>query len=858
MRKCSSDKGIWARLRRIRDGLQLWCGSFYFTQGATKEVHARDVHEFIQSMPATALPVLVGGDANTEFKWGEGHDGGVQSYSLEAKGEYMMGAFRERGILFTSPHRRQWNVATSRPRNTEATGRQIDGVAARHTKDATALILQDSYLFVGSDHEAVLQKVEVRVGKGNKEYEKPKTAPRRVARPTVLPTSLNQASLQDMAQNYTETYPCVRYKDPPEVRVMFTVARRGREPEAWKRALKGRAEAKKAWKTAKIQQATSGDWGAFKALRRKGATGWEASFATAQQEGVDPHQVVHDHLQGIYGDKPISPFPSVEVESVEDFSREELSEALGKGLMKKAVGADQVSHELLVEIGRDEQGSALLLEWFNKLLHAQEELPEDWSTTIMIILPKISKPATPKDLRPICLGSATSKLFSRMLLRRTMPALKYGTPSQVMGEGRQTTDYLRSMSRLMQLEQEWKMGLWAVKLDIAKAFDTLDRDRFLHRLAGHLGHNEVLKCWWKLFSKTEAQLCTAWGTSTVSMRSGIRQGAVESPHLFSAAVDWVLQDLLGSKELLRVKDNYEGLGVSEAAFVDDILAWHGARKCLQGKVAALTHELREWGLRVNLQKCQVYASPYSRDLGSFQVDGEALERDDHLQVMGISFRVGIAPKEALAPLFARVKAKFWSMKDMMRARTPLPGRLRLLHRVLGNAALWCAGAFFPDKGSLQTINILQSQLVVWSMRLSKGRDEDWVTFRIRTFRIARYVIIQQHCPERWSTSWLRRVWGYAGHRARSGGWRSPPLSYYIDCFRDLRWWEQEQQSSTGLRHPARFYPKLMTEERALNRAAQGAWRRVAQDRDAWQQGLRRWLEQQDLEWSSHTQLAIEG
>ena len=45
----------------------------------------------------------------------------------------------------------------------------------------------------------------------------------------------------------------------------------------------------------------------------------------------------------------------------------------------------------------------------------------------------------------------------------------------------------------------------------------------------------------------------------------------------------------------------------------------------------------------------------------------------------------------------------------------------------------------------------------------------------------------------------------------------------------------------------------MTEERA----AQGAWRTVALDKDAWNQGLKRW-EEQDPEWASYQQLAIEG
>ena len=213
------------------------------------------------------------------------------------------------------------------------------------------------------------------------------------------------------------------------------------------------------------------------------------------------------------------------------------------------------------------------LAWFKRILHGEEDVPEDWSTALMIIIPKIARPVKSKELRPICLGSATSKLFSRMLLGRTLPSLHYGTLSQVMGEGRQSADYLWSMSRIMQLEQEWTQGLWAVKLDVAKAFDSLDRKKFLHRLALRLGSTDVLRCWWDIFTKTEALLRTTWGSTTVDMRSGIRQG-VSNPRISSL---WLSTGrcriwLTGMHEVVRVKDTYEGLGVSEAAYVDDILA----------------------------------------------------------------------------------------------------------------------------------------------------------------------------------------------------------------------------------------------------------------------------------------------
>ena len=78
MCKKRNTKNIFLRLKRRSDGLQSWCGSLYLSQGTTRQVHAEETHGFWDEAPATRLPVLVGGDMNTSFKWAE-HEAGMPS-----------------------------------------------------------------------------------------------------------------------------------------------------------------------------------------------------------------------------------------------------------------------------------------------------------------------------------------------------------------------------------------------------------------------------------------------------------------------------------------------------------------------------------------------------------------------------------------------------------------------------------------------------------------------------------------------------------------------------------------------------------------------------------------------------------
>ena len=859
MRKRKSSHGVWLRLRRIRDGAEIWCGSTHLSQGLTREKHATELHDFVDALPPTGLPVLLGGDVNTPVQWFA--HGGLppEPQSSESKGDYMLGYLKSKGILLTPPPSDQWNTPTSRPRNVEAQGRQIDVVGAKNCRAEMAHIHVDSYMKLGGDHDAVTQVVSFRFTP-RKRVVKGTNRPRVVVKESVaVEGAITQEKLVALAQSSTKPRPGLAYHDPPEVKVFFQVARSTTTSEAWKRALKGRRDARKEWMKQKIAAAAQGDWAAYQTVAKKGAAGWEAHFASSLGEDKDPHVVVHDHLQEVYGGNcpPVSafPFPREEVARADDFTAEELREALRKGKRGVAVGADKVSLELLVKVAATLEGETKLLAWFNRLLHGEERMPTDWGIATMILLPKVSLPEDPKQVRPICVGSATSKVYCRLLLERTKQALQYTESSQSMGEGRQTADYVFCVSRMMQLEQEWRTGCCFLKLDIEKAFDSLNRQVFLEKLAGKLGCNEILLNCWIMFQDTQAVLSTVWGDSVIDMVTGIRQGSVESPQMFSAVVDWILSELRDEHGWDQYQV-FEGLGIGEIAFVDDLIVWDGDRDTLTHRSSQLCDALSKWGLKVNKHKCQLYISPFNKETGSVKIEGVPLKEDDHLQVMGLTFKVGITAKEAMLPLMARAKAKYWSLKLLFKAKVPLGGRLKLLHRTVGNTVLWCAAAFLPDKQALQTVNVLQAQMVIWSMRLGKREGEDWLEYRLRSFRASRWAI-QRFIGIRWSTCWLQRAWDYAGHRARSSEWQPPPPSGMLDSFRHLQWWSKEQASKFGKRHPARFFPQLMGEERALDEAAKGPWRELARRKEEWRQCRDEWVKRQDLPWSSHTQLAIE-
>ena len=221
---------------------------------------------------------------NTLIRWSAQSGVPPEATSPESKGDYLLGFLKSLNFTVTAPLSHQWNTPTSRPRNKDALGRQIDVVGCRSAFSRHSEIQVDSYMKVGSDHDAVFQRVVFRF-LPRKRTLSGSNRPRRVIKEVIqVEGDLDQRKLADLAQTCTRPISGHAYVDPPEVKVFFQIARQSRSAEAWKRALRGRKEARRLWTEGKIVAAAKGDWGSYKIVAKKGSAGWEGHLAQAGRE----------------------------------------------------------------------------------------------------------------------------------------------------------------------------------------------------------------------------------------------------------------------------------------------------------------------------------------------------------------------------------------------------------------------------------------------------------------------------------------------------------------------------------------------------------------------------------------------
>ena len=812
MRRKGSGRAAWMRMRRLADGQELWLGVAHFSQGVSCAVHQQEVQSALALLPATTLPCVFGVDGNAAMGWGYDEQVGTLPVGREAKSNMMIGSFERAGFQLGSPGKEQFHTPTSRPRKMNARGNCIDFLAFKHAHGLRVRIEEGSHATIDTDPDCVVG--EVRVAKLGSEAQKKKkidTRPRRLTGTIPPQTVINQQVMRALAKRYTAPQHSTGYRDPADVRTLFEMAKTAGTQQAWKTAHRARRRARMEWAKKRLEDAAQGDWREAKRRKVKVGRGWEMGFSQHQMEqGVEPHDCIHRHFDSIFNTADtIGDWFEGDFLPARDFTEQELVEAVGKAKLGKSVGVDETSAELFRGLMEEPSTVGALLAWYNSILHTGE-LPDDWGHSLMVVLPKTAQPLVAKDLRPIAMGSAAGKVFSRMLLARADAVLQPETHTQCACKGRQTADYMFTIARTMDLEREWRGGAVWVKLDISKAFDSLRREVFLKKLLALLGRTEEARCWIRSLQGTSASLCTMCGESFVPMRVGIKQGGIESPTFFAKVMEWAFHQAGVAGSWSADTQCFPGLEVPAVAFMDDAVLWERGVRRVRTKLVHLTFELQRWGLKVNPSKSQVYLSPYAEP-GDLEVDGAVVPQSDELEVMGVGFSVKASCSELLQATLAKVRRKFWADKEVICGPGPLAARLRYFDRVVAGSALWCAAAIIPDRQALMMVNAHLYMMVGWMMNLKRRPGEDWLGCHIRSLRAAR-AAVHRVLGKRWSTKWLRRVWRYAGHRIRGGDRASPPGSTLISHYRTGPWWREQQADPNGVRHPGRFFPKLSIHE----------------------------------------------
>src|SRR5438270_691830 len=240
------------------------------------------------------------------------------------------------------------------------------------------------------------------------------------------------------------------------------------------------------------------------------------------------------------------------------FSEEEITKAVFDCHPEKAPGPDRFSvsffHKNWDLIGKEIIGSIQHFFKSGKLLSSVNH-------TSLSLIPKIPKPITLSDFRPISCCNSMYKFISKCLANRLQKVIGYLiSPSQsAFIKGRSITDNILLAHELVRNFNKQYGKRCCLKLDLRKAFDSVNR-QFIFYIMHLMRFPHAWINWIRACIQEPSFSVSVNGIPSASFNSsrGIRQGDPLSPYLFVLTMECLsimLDSAMIQKKIDPIKRN---------------------------------------------------------------------------------------------------------------------------------------------------------------------------------------------------------------------------------------------------------------------------------------------------------------
>ena len=320
--------------------------------------------------------------------------------------------------------------------------------------------------------------------------------------------------------------------------------------------------------------------------------------------------------------------------SKQAISVKELQKALRKLKRRKSPGPDEITNEMLKNLGNS--ALAKLLQVYNSSWETGD-VPQIWREAIMMpILKKGKDKKKAASYRPISLTSCVVKTLERIINQRLLHHLETEqiiAPQQA-GFRRffSTEDQVTYLSQEIEdafQEQKVVLAAW---IDLQKAFDKVWKDGLLVKMQ-RCGITSQMHAWISSYLHNRKARVSVNGKKGKSflLRHGVPQGGVLSPTLFLIFINDLIQD--------------QPTGVHAALYADDLVMWskeeHATTASYRIQQAAdkLMEWAERWNVTVNKEKSSTTLFSLSTKQKSFPIKlrDSTLTCEDEVTYLGVTF-----------------------------------------------------------------------------------------------------------------------------------------------------------------------------------------------------------------------------
>uniref|UniRef100_A0A803TV24 ribonuclease H n=1 Tax=Anolis carolinensis TaxID=28377 RepID=A0A803TV24_ANOCA len=286
-----------------------------------------------------------------------------------------------------------------------------------------------------------------------------------------------------------------------------------------------------------------------------------------------------------------------------EISYQEIEQVIDTLKNRKSPGGDGYTAEFYKEMKEIIIPELKIL--FNNIMKGGK-IPDTWRESEIITVRKSGKdPEDPNSYRPISLLNQDYKIFTKILVNRIEEIISKIVKEDQYGfiKGRNIAHPIRNVLNILNHNKKRKFAL--LKLDIYKAFDSLNH-KYLLQLMGNYGFDiSFIKIVKELYSNSRARIRVNEGlTKYFKTERGVKQGCPLSPLLFALAMEPLADRIRNNGRIKGYQIRNEEVKIN--LYADDILL-------IMENPAEAIHEIqiilkdfeRYSGLKVNMSKSEM-------------------------------------------------------------------------------------------------------------------------------------------------------------------------------------------------------------------------------------------------------------
>ena len=343
------------------------------------------------------------------------------------------------------------------------------------------------------------------------------------------------------------------------------------------------------------------------------------------------------------------------------FITEELDDALRFLPLKKSPGPDEITNEMLINLGP--KCKKKLLQLFNDGWRTGT-VPQIWREAIMIPVHKAGKDKSKaENYRPISLTSCMGKLMERLINTRLMWHLEkkqHIKPEQAaFRQNRSTEDQVTYVSQAIEdafQDQKHALVVW---IDLEKAFDKVWREGLKRKLRQCGVGGRMYKWIGQYLQNRKARVQVKQHLSQKKdIRQGVPQGGVLSPTLFLIFIGDIIS---------RLPRNVKG-----AIYADDLALW-----CSEEHIGTAQHRLQlalneiatwanSWLVKINEKKTTytVFTLSTKPQKANLSINGVRLQEESTPTYLGVTLDKRLSWKAQIQKNQTKAKLRLALMKKL--------------------------------------------------------------------------------------------------------------------------------------------------------------------------------------------------